>query len=574
MHQKLRWGIFMRNIVIVESISTGKNFVHDIVSRGHNPVLLISKNAADTPEAREYAEHVKKDLETIEYDYDLIHEKDSYEETLEMVKSFNPLLVLPGNEKGVILATKLANDLGLLCNPIENLDAMTLKDEMQNRLAENNLRHIRGRVVKSVEEAVEFYEEEKLNEVVVKPIYSAGSTAVRICLNKDEMIESVRDVFNQKGYYGNDLNEVLVQERIHGEEYIVNTVSCNGSHRVTLVWKYNKVRTAEGGIIYDTCQTIGELNLAEAEMIEYAYNVADALGIQYGPVHGEYMIDENGPVLIEVNCRPCGGGMDIEFLDKISGQHETDSILDSYLKPNRFFNEQKKPYRLFAHGVVKFFITPKQIFAESSPMNNISIKLKSYYKSSLPKTFDLTKPFVKTEDLNTSCGFVYMVHEDLFVLYKDIVFLRKVESKAFDLVLSENRKDAIGIDEEECVESAEMLLEMSQDHATVLLVTDQKLERECVQVSLDEISKIKGTYDCVIINLNKSIAQKREDKLVEIFMLVFTTIKVGGFVFIPETTYRHFKSGRRGMEAIIRTLNLRIELPPHGVKGVVIASKT
>ena len=150
------------------------------------------------------------------------------------------------------------------------------------------------------------------------------------------MISALEDSFSKTNLYGEALSEMLVQECIVGDEYIVNTVSCEGMHRVTLVWKYNKIKTAEGAIIYDTCETVNELNIAEAEMIEYAYDVADAMGIQYGPVHGEYMIDENGPVLIEVNCRPCGGGMTAEFLDKIAGHHETDCILDAYLKPDHF----------------------------------------------------------------------------------------------------------------------------------------------------------------------------------------------------------------------------------------------
>lgn len=54
------------------------------------------------------------------------------------------------------------------------------------------------------------------------------------------------------------------------------------------------------------------------------------------------MLDEDGPVLIEVNCRPCRGHMDEEFLDNISGQHETDSIPDSYLNPERFNYERMK----------------------------------------------------------------------------------------------------------------------------------------------------------------------------------------------------------------------------------------
>ena len=51
------------------------------------------------------------------------------------------------------------------------------------------------------------------------------------------------------------------------------------------------------------------------------------------PIHGEYIIYDKGPVLNEVNCRPCGGTRAPEFLDRISEQHETDSILEAYLNP-------------------------------------------------------------------------------------------------------------------------------------------------------------------------------------------------------------------------------------------------
>ncbi len=145
------------------------------------------------------------------------------------------------------------------------------------------------------------------------------------------MIEPVSEVFNMTGVYGEKLNELVIQEHINGQEYVVDTVSCNGTHRVTMIWKYNKVKTAEGDNIYDYDETISELGIGEAGLVEYAYDVADALGVKYGPIHGEYMVDEKGPVLIEVNCRPHGGYLDRKFMDFISGQHETDSALDSYL---------------------------------------------------------------------------------------------------------------------------------------------------------------------------------------------------------------------------------------------------
>jgi len=564
----------MRNIIIVDAISTGMNFIHDIISRGYHPVVIQSKVSGDSPEIKEYIDYVERDLNSIEYDFEWILEKDTYEETLEMVREYDPILVLPGNERGVILASKLSNDLGLLCNPIENLDAMTLKDEMQKRLAENNLRHIRGQTVTSIDEAIKFYDDENLKQVVIKPIYSAGSSSVRICANREEMIASLNELFEETNYYGEENSELLIQEFIDGDEYIVNTVSCQGDHRVTLVWKYHKVKSSEGAILYDTCRTVNELNLGEAEMIEYAYKVADALGIQYGPVHGEYMIDDDGPVLIEVNCRPCGGHMDSEFLDSISGQHETDSIMDSYLKPEHFIEEKKKPYRLFAHGVIKFFIVPTDILAESSPMTNISLKLASHYKTSLLNSFETLHPFVKTIDLNSSCGFVYLVHENLFVLHHDLEFLRKVESKAFDLVLSEHNRDSIKIDEEKSINDSIKLLDDSEIFGTTLFVTDQKIDRTCVQVGLDEISDIRATYDSVIVNLNSSMLNKKEDEIAEIFLEIFSKVKVGGLIFVPETTYQCLISKRRGMEALLKTLNLRIELPPNNVEGVIIASKT
>ena len=283
-------------------MSTGMNYVQDIIDRNCKPIVLELKPLNDSKEAKRFKKDVEDTYKQIKCKFDIIYERDTYEETLEMVKEYDSLLVIPGTEKGVILATKIANDLNLKTNPIENLDAMTIKNDMHQRLAENNLRHIRGQIVKTTEEALEFYGRENLTSVVIKPNYGAGSVGVRICMNKEEMIENLQELFNMRNLYGNELNELLIQERIDGEEYMVNTVSNNGRHRITTIWKHHKVKSSEGGPVYDNATTVNKLNLGEANLIEYAYDVADAIGIKYGPVHGEYMIDKNGPVLIEVNC--------------------------------------------------------------------------------------------------------------------------------------------------------------------------------------------------------------------------------------------------------------------------------
>ena len=563
----------MRNIVVVECISTGTNYIQDIVARNYNPIVLEMAESGDNEEALLYKKIVHDSYERIKHDFDLIHEKDTYEETLAMVKELDPVLVVPGNEKGVILATKLANDLNLLCNPIENLDAFTLKNEMQNRLAENNLRSIRGRVVKSVEEAVDYYDSEGLKEVVVKPIYGAASVGVNICQNRQEMIDSISKVFNQKGYYGNESAELLIQERINGDEYVVNTVSCGGVHRVTLIWKYNKIKTSEGGHIYDSFESINELDLGEAKLVEYAYDVADALGIQYGPVHGEYMIDEKGPVLIEVNCRPCGANMDADFLDSFSGQHETDSSLDSYLNPKKFDYELKKGYKLFGHAALKLFIVPNDLIAESSPMNHISNKLKSHYKTALDPINE-TQPFLKTQDLETSCGTVFLSHSDGYQVKKDLDFLRSIEKYAFQLVLSEGLDKETEIDEDEAFKDIHYLLENAPVYGTTLFVTDSIFDDvDLLQVTPDKLDALNGEFDCVVVNLNKSILNKKDDYIASLFLKIFNKVRLSGLVFIPKSTYGLLPNGRVGAEALVRVMDLKIELPLHNLPRMIIASK-
>ena len=563
----------MRNIIIVQCMSTGKNYVQDIIDRNCNPMVLEMKPFGDSEDAMAYQEEVKEEYELIENDFDLIYENDTYEETLEMVREYDPLLIVPGTEDGVILATRLANDLGLLCNSIENIDALTLKDEMQNRLAEKGLRSIKGKVVRSLEEAIEYYDDEGLDGVVVKPVYSAASVGVRLCSDREEMIAAVKEVFNLTGVYGNELNELVIQERIQGQEYVIDTVSCNGIHRVTMMWKYNKIKTAEGGNIYDYDETVVELGIGEAELVEYAYDVADALGIKYGPVHGEYMVDEKGPVLIEVNCRPHGNSLDRRFLDFISGQHETDSALDSYLNPEKFNLECMKGYHLFAQGVVKNFIVPKDLIARSSPMNSIGVNLKSFFKSDL-QSIENPKPLSKTQDLETAGGTVYLAHEDPNQLQRDVDFIRDLEKRAFQLVFSEELHENVDIDDDEIFNGIESLMNEIKAYGTSLLVTETHFDDLNVsQVSIDDLGKIKGTFDCVVINLNKSLLDMADDEIVKCFLDIFDKVKIGGLIFIPKTTYDFMPNSRLGAEALLRVLDFQIELPIHKLNRMVVASK-
>ena len=286
------------------------------------------------------------------------------------------------------------------------------------------------------------------------------------------------------------------------------------------------------------------------------------------------MIDEEGPVLIEVNCRPCGGHMPANFLDEISGQHETDSILDSYLKPEAFQEKLKKKYELYGYGALKFFSVPKNIIAKSSPIHNISIKLKSHFKTSVDNIDeeDNKRTYFKTVDVDSSCGIIFLAHKNLNEVEYDLNYLRGLEKHAFSLILSEEKeiKENAVINLDNVAE----LVDVGNKYGTGLFITDQNIKNDNIlQVRPDNLKNIKGEFDYTIINLNVTLTKNNTNILVKILLESFEKVKNGGLVFIPKTTYQLFSTGRKSMEALLKVLDFKIEVPPHYMKGTIIASK-
>lgn len=557
----------MRNIVIVDAVSTGYNYVEDIWRRGYNPVVLEPQGGSE-----DLLELRRSSYSLFNREPDMISEADSYEETLEEVRKYDPMLVIAGSEGGVPLATHLADDLGLPGNAWANIDKMIKKDAMHQALDDAGIRSIRGRKVKSAEEAMEFCHELGLDCAVVKPLRGAGSAGLYLCDNLDEVEAAVRELLTQDSFFGAANTEVLVQERIVGPEYIVNTVSCNGVHRVTSVLTYKKIRTAEGGFIYNTMETVVRLEPGHSAMIEYALKVADAVGVRYGMIHGEYMLDKNGPVLIEVNCRPMGCTQPDEYMDLIYGQHETDSTLDSLLDPQKFMREAAKPYRPLRKGALKFIMVPKDMEAEDTPLWQIAKQLRSTYKISAD-TGSVPKQYVKTRDLESAGGSIYLVHDDESVVNSDLELLESMEQRYFQLLLNDGMSRKWFTDENETETDFADLMKRNGCCGSILLAKDTDERMEGVQtVTPDTLSDAHGSFDYVIIGYRNSLVGLSESKLLELVFATMDQVREGGSVIIPPETYKHFSYGREGAEELLYIKRFAIEAPKQGMKGEVVGT--
>ena len=89
---------------------------------------------------------------------------------------------------------------------------------------------------------------------------------------------------------------ILAQQFLEGPEYAIDSVSRNGEHKVTAVWRYDKV-----GFVYQ-CTRLVPVDGATRPIINALFEALDAAGHANGPAHSELIV-VGVPTLVEINAR-------------------------------------------------------------------------------------------------------------------------------------------------------------------------------------------------------------------------------------------------------------------------------
>lgn len=558
-----------QSIIICEYISTGINYVDDALARGYRPVLVEGTYVGAPKDVARFKDLRGRINRRMKGRVDIIHENPDYEEVLRQVKEYDPALVVAGSEFGVGLAARLSADLGLPGNPVDRIEAMTQKPAMHQALKKHGLRSIRGETVRSEEEAVRFYRELGKKDVVVKPARGAGSQGVYLCSSEEEMLEALRVHFETAKASGTDSPSVLIQERIIGTEYVVNTVSCDGRHRVVSVGVYDKYRLSNGSLAYNYFRYVTKLEVGHSRLLRYACQVADAIGIKYGPVHGEYMVDEDGPVLIEVNCRPMGGGLEREYSELVSGQHETDSALDSYLDPVKFHLESLRPYRLKRCGISKDLVFVRDTEVKSAPVLQICRRLKSYYSASFD-TLGRSEMMPQTTDMESEAGLVYLIHDSEQQVRDDCDLLHLLEMK-YPRILYQDSEH--GRDDACADRDIDKVMKAAECHGATLVFSDR--DSVISGAAVVSSSTLEGAYDSYeqgILDLSDPESFADLESVIQQIFMFMDKIRAGGRLIVPESTYCHIPYGIEGMEILMKVYGMLIELPAADAAGLLIAT--
>ncbi|GGR85926.1 hypothetical protein GCM10010252_25720 [Streptomyces aureoverticillatus] len=240
--------------------------------------------------------------------------------------------VLAGTESGVVLAETLASALSLPTNDPALVGARRDKSLMQQAVQAAGLATPHTTVARSARAAADWFAVWGLDEAVVKPLASGGTDGVTFCGSAEEVGQAATAVLGTTNIFGEPNDAVLVQERLHGTEYCVNTVSSRGEHHVAEVWRYTKRIGPSAAPIYDFQEPVAPAGTEGRVLIAYVREVLDALGIAETPAHTEVMLTPRGPVLIETGAR-LGGATGPDVVDAYLGPSQTALAVTATIDP-------------------------------------------------------------------------------------------------------------------------------------------------------------------------------------------------------------------------------------------------
>lgn len=405
-------------IAVVDGFGSAARLVKAFDTAGYDCVRVQS--TVDMPG------HYRSELDLGQYAANLVHTGD-VRATVDALTAYRPQAVIAGAEQGVELADTLCEAAGLPGNGTALSYARRTKDAQIAVVAAAGLPTAGQLPVRDADQLAAWHEELG-TRVVVKPIRSARNDGVTICDTPAESVAAYHRIRSAINDFGHRNEGVVAQEYLRGTEFVVNTVSLRGRHRVTDAWSYTKidvngVRDRINGII-----SLPPSDPRWPHLRQYALAVLDALGIHYGPAHLEIILTADGPRLVEAGARLCGSDV-ARYAVMATGESQIDRTVQAYVDGAAFLADLDSAYRNDAHAAMAFLASPVEGRLRSYPLLGQVERLESYQGMTLRVAPG--RQLRRTVDDSSEPLTVGLAHRDASTLEKDFQTLCYLDGHGF-----------------------------------------------------------------------------------------------------------------------------------------------
>lgn len=361
-----------------------------------------------------------------DYVANIVH-SGSVEETLRELGEYRPVAVLAGGEIGVELADVLSERLGLATNGTALSAARRDKYTMIETVRAAGL-HTAQQLRISCEDDLRAWHERLGGTAVVKPARSAASEGIHFCDSPEESVAAYHKLLGTTNIFSERNDSVIAQEYLLGTEYIVNTASRAGRHRVCDIWRTTRVSVNGVVDLLAGLYILPYRGAVQDQLVRYACRVLDAVGLRYGPAHIEIKMTPDGPCLIEIGAR-IGGGDNPYYAELATGQSQLNWGVDAYVRPDRFDSRYQDGYQIRHHFASVAMLSPYEGTLRSYPFMDVVQGLPSLCEiRTAVRPGDRLRPSI---DDTTYPMVVNLRHEVEEIVMRDMETLRYLDGHAF-----------------------------------------------------------------------------------------------------------------------------------------------
>lgn len=409
-------------IAVVDCYASNTMLVDALESAGHQTVHVTS--TATPPPCFADAAFPRTTHGTVDVSAD-------WDGAVRDLANLNVARVFAGSEAGVACTDRLAEALGLPGNAPETTAQRRNKAAMQHALNERGLRTVKTWTVRSGTDLVSV-RDQLPSHVICKPQDSFGNDGVEPHRTDtdhgwDSLCRAVGQQLGRPTVLGQVRDVLLIQEHLVGREIVVNTVSSEGRHVVTDCWEYTKV-DVHG--IADRVSAAVSLCPSEVpeDLLKYAMQTLDSVGIEHGPAHAEFFLTDNGPVLMEVAARLSGADTATHARESM-GNSQVDTIVTGLEADYDWAQQAQTLPRAHKH-VAMYYLTSSATgrFVDFPKLPAVE-KLTSYWKF-MPRVM-FGDQLTPTADEFAEPGMVSLSHHDRSILWRDLLTLHYLDGDGF-----------------------------------------------------------------------------------------------------------------------------------------------
>jgi len=311
------WKSNQRVLIVVDGLSDGAGYETECRKLFPDVKVVHIQSSLSIP-----AELVAVFFNPEKYDASFVYNNGNLDYLVNLFDRFakKGVRVVAGTETGVALADLLSSRLKVFSNGVSKSAARTDKELLAQNvepLLDGNpmLKVIPGKSFENAQAAMDYVRKQSWPyPLVLKPTGSAGNYGFRYIHDIQHLPDIFSELVGTKDPLGKKIERLMIQPRLNGVVVAMNTVShpTLGIYP-TDMWR-TRVQFTETGIVFlrTRIARFQASNPEHARIFQAAGLTARGLGIQFGPLHPEFLVTEDGMVyLMDAGARPAGGSLPV-----------------------------------------------------------------------------------------------------------------------------------------------------------------------------------------------------------------------------------------------------------------------